>query len=73
MQLAHMLFLSVCFTLYYHTHLLQLLHSAANVSEQITLTGFWGCPWVGEEGTTVVQGFGFKRFKGKINGVERDR
>lgn len=29
-----------------HAHLLQLLHSTANVSEQITLTGFWGCPWV---------------------------
>lgn len=55
MQLAHMLFLSVCFTLYYHAHLLQLLHSTANVSEQITLTGFWGCPWVSSKGMTGVR------------------
>lgn len=43
MQLAHMLFLSVCFTLYYHTHLLQLLHSTANVSEQVTPRGSGPC------------------------------
>lgn len=35
---------------------LQLLHSTANVSEQIMLTGFWGCPRVrlGREGRDSV-------------------